>query len=133
MEDVKIKISVLWLFYVGAFLTVMILGMLEPGALAEFLETGPIDGMEAGPELSLLFAILLLIPLMMAFLSLTLKNPTNRWANIILGLVFTAIQLFALIETLAKPSAWTILMELSKVVAAVLIVWFAWKWPKQKA
>ena len=131
MEDLamhKIKIAVLWLFYVGAFLTVMILGMLEPGALDEFIKTGTIDGMKAGPELSLLFSILLLVPLVMAFLSLTLKKTTNRWANIILGIVFTVIQLFALIETLAQPSAWTMLMELSKVAAVALIVWYAWKW-----
>ena len=133
MEDVKMKISVLWLFYVCAFLTVMILGIMEPGALDEFIETGTIDGMKAGPELSLLFAILLLVPLIMAFLSLTLKNRINRWTNIILGIVFAAIQLFALVETLAQPSAWAILMEISKVAAAALIVWYAWKWSIQQA
>ena len=132
MEDVRIKISVLWLFYVGAFLTVMILGMLEPGALDEFIKTGTIDGITSGPEVSLIFAILLLVPLIMAFLSLTLKNPTNRWVNIILGIVFVVIQLFALTETIAKPSAWTILMELSKIVAPALIVWYAYNWPKEE-
>ena len=110
----------------------MTLGTMEPGVLDEFIKTGTIDGMKIGPEVLLLFAILLLVPLIMAFLSLTLKNPTNRWANIIVGIVFTGVQLFALIETLAQPSAWTILMEISKVVVAALIVWYAWKWPKQE-
>ncbi len=117
----------LWLFYVGAFLTVMVLGIMVPGALDEFLETGTIDGMIVGPEVLLLFAVLLLVPLIMAFLSLTLKDSTNRWTNIILGIVFVIIQLFALVETLAQPSAHEILMELSKVVAPALIVWYAWK------
>ena len=132
MEDWKIKISVLWLFYAVAFLAVMSLGSLEPGVLQEFLDTGEIGGMKVGPELLLLFAILLLVPLIMAFLSLTLKDSTNRWANIIVGIVFTVFQLVALIETLAEPSAWATLMELSKVVAPALIVWYAWK-SKQKA
>ena len=132
MEDLKIKISVLWLFYVGAFLAVMALGTMEPGVLDEFIKTGTIDGMKIGPEVLLLFAILLLIPLIMAFLSLTLKDSTNRWTNIILGIVFTIIQLVALAETLAQPSAHEILMEISKVVAPALIVWYAWKWPKQE-
>ena len=117
----------LWLFYAVAFLVVMTLGTMEPGVLDEFIKTGAIDGMQVTPELLLLFAILLLVPLIMAFLSLTLKNPTNRWTNIILGIVFTVLQLVALIETLAQPSAWAILMEISKVVAPALIVWYAWK------
>ncbi|MFQ5758281.1 MAG: DUF6326 family protein [Candidatus Bathyarchaeia archaeon] len=41
--------------------------------------------MQLTPELLLRYAILLLIPLVMAVLSLTLKDSTNRWANIILG------------------------------------------------
>ena len=127
MEDWKIRIAVLWLFYVGAFLTVMALGTMEPGALAEFLETGAIDGMIVGPEVLLLFAILLLVPLMMAFLSLTLKDSANRWTNIILGMVFVVIQLFALVGTLAQPSIHEILLEIAKVVAPALIVWYAWK------
>jgi hypothetical protein len=123
---------VLWLFYAVAFLVVMTLGSLEPDVLKNFLNTGEIGGMKIGPELLLVFAILLLAPLIMAFLSLTLKDSTNRWTNIIVGIVFTIFQLVALIETLAQPSAWATLMELSKVVAPALIVWCAWK-SKQKA
>jgi hypothetical protein len=134
LEDGKIKISVLWLFYAVAFLIVMSLGSLEPGVLQQFLDTGEIGGMKIGPELLLLFAILMLVPLVMAFLSLTLKNSINRWVNIIVALVFTVFQLVALIETSTLPSVYTyaVLMELSKVVAPALIVWYAWK-SKQKA
>ena len=35
-------------------------------------------------------AILMVIPIVMVFLSLTLKNPANRWANIIVAIVFFA-------------------------------------------
>jgi len=80
--------------------------------------------------LLLLLAILLLAPLAMAFLSLTLKDSINRWANIILGIVFVVLELLAL-TTLS--SAWAILMTLLKVVFALLIVWYAYKWPKQEA
>jgi len=75
-----------------------------------------------------------LVPLIMAFLSMTLKDSINRWANIIVGIVFTVFQVVALIEILTLPTvyAYAILMELSKVVAPALIVWYAWK-SKQKA
>ena len=93
---------------------------------------GEIDGMKIGPEILLVFAILLLVPLVMAFLSLTLKDSTNRWANIILGIVFAGLELLALIETLAAPSAHATLLTVSKIVVAASIAWYAYKWPKQE-
>ena len=66
----------------------------------------------------------------MAFLSLTLKDSMNRWANIIVGIVYTALNLISLIDALAVHG---ILMWVSGAVATALIVWYAWKWPKQEA
>ena len=134
MEDWKIKISVLWLFYTVAFVAVMILGTMEPGVLSQFLDTGEIGGMKIGQELLLFFAVMMLIPLVMAFLSLTLKDSTNRWANISVGIVYTGFQLFALGETLTVSSvyAYAVLMEATKVIVPALIVWYAWK-SKHKA
>ena len=129
MEDWKIKISVLWFFYTMAFLAVMMLGIMEPGVLSQFLATGEIGGMKIGQELLLFFAVMMLIPLVMAFLSLILKGSTNRWINVIMGIIYVGFQLFALVGTLASPSVYgyAVLMETSKVVVPILIVWFAWK------
>jgi hypothetical protein len=126
LEDWKVKISVLWLFYAVAFLVVLQLGSLEPGVLQQFLLTGEIGGMKITSEVLLFLAVLMLVPLVMAFLSLTLKDSMNRWTNIIVGIVYTGFQLFALIETMAEPSAYAVLMEVSKVVVPALVVWYAW-------
>ena len=128
MEDWKIKISVLWLFSAVAFLAHQILALMEPGVIAGIMD-GEVEGMKIGTELILLFAILFLVPLIMAFLSLTLKDSINRWANIIVGAVFAALFIYV-IATMAKLSGET-LMTFSTVVALVLIVWHAWK-SKQK-
>jgi len=85
-----------------------------------------------GPEILLLWGILLLVPLIMAFLSLTLKDSINRWANIIVGIVWIGLGgLTELPKFVEKPSAHGILMDVATGVALVLIVWFAWK-SKQK-
>jgi hypothetical protein len=128
MEDWKIKISVLWLFSAVAFLAHQILALLEQGVIAGIM-AGEVEGMKIGPELILLFAVLFLVPLIMAFLSLTLKDSINRWANIILGTVFAAL-FIGVLMTVTKLSGET-LMTLSTVVALALIVWYAWT-PKQK-
>lgn len=128
MEDWKIKISVLWLFSAVAFLAHQILALMEPGVIARIMD-GEVEGMKIGTELILLFAILFLVPLIMAFLSLTLKDSINRWANIIVGAVFAAL-FIGVIASVAKLSGET-LMTFSTVVALSLIVWYAWK-SKQK-
>ncbi|MCZ7356574.1 MAG: DUF6326 family protein [Candidatus Methanoperedens sp.] len=118
----------LWLFSAVAFLAHQILALLEPGVMAGII-AGEVEGMKIGTELILLFAILFLVPLIMAFLSLILKDSINRWANIIVGSVF-AVLFIGVIATVAKLSG-EILMTLSTVVALTLIVWYAWK-SKQK-
>jgi hypothetical protein len=83
--------------------------------------------MQIGPELILVFAISAWVPLVMAFLSLTLKDSINRWTNIIAGAVFAALWCVDVVEAVEKLSVWATLMTLSGVVALALIVWYAWK------
>ena len=126
MEDWKIKISVLWLFTIVAGLASAILGLMEPGMIEQIM-TGEVEGMEISPEFLLLFAIIFLIPLVMAFLSLTLKGSINRWANIIVSIVWAGLGLTDIPTFVAKPSAYAILMWLPGIVAPALIAWYAWK------
>lgn len=121
----------LWLFAAVAFLAHQILVLMEPGII-EQLMAGEAEGLKIGPELILLFAILMLVPLVMAFLSLTLKDSMNRWVNIIAGAVFAAIWLVGVVSAALSAYWGEALMTLSAVVASALIVWYAWK-SKQKA
>ena len=72
-------------------------------------------------------------PLVMAVLSLSLKDSANRWTNFILGIIFTLLNIFHLTEHFAQPSVHQILIVGSTVVVTALIAWYAWKWPKQEA
>ena len=123
MEDVKIRISVLWIFVTLAALITTILYFIEPGIL-EGIIAGEILGTQVSHELLLIAALERLGPLIMAFLTVTLKNSINRWANIILGIVYTLLNIVSMIG--ASPQM--ILMWISATVATVLIVWYAWKW-----
>ena len=135
MEDWKIKIAVLWGIFGYAWVVFGALGLYEPGYIeqiiaGEIVGEGPIT-----PEMILLLAIVLLIPPIMAFLSLILKDSISRWVNIIGGIVFAVFGLLDPIQYLERQSAYSahvILIGIVQVVAAVLIVWYAWK-SKQKA
>jgi uncharacterized membrane protein len=126
LEDWKIKISVLWLFASIAFLAHQIIVLMEPGIIAQLM-AGEAEGQKINPGMILLFAILMLVPMMMAFLSLTLKDSLNRWLNIIVGAVFAVLWFISVIEATQSAYWGGALMTLSAVVSSALIVWYAWK------
>jgi hypothetical protein len=128
LEDWKIKIAVLWLIYAAVGLGAGYYMLWEPGVIEQII-AGEIAGTKITPEIMIIDAIMLLVPLVMPFLSLTLKDSINRWANIIVGIVSIGL---ILIFTVTVTAAYAILLNLSMIVAAVLIVWYAWK-SKQKA
>ena len=127
----KIRFSVLWLLWLVTDLQLWALMLIEPGLIDE-IRTGEFLGIVVGPELLLLGAVIALVPLVMVVQPLILKGSTTRWANIIVGVVYTFLGLTDLIEQAADPSAHRIPMILLKVVFSALIVWYAWKWPKEE-
>jgi len=129
LEDLKIRLAVFWLFIAVTMSANTILYFVVPGVIDE-IRAGEIVGMQAGAELILGMAIAYFwVPLVMAVVTLTLKEKTNRWANIIFGAFYAVFILFELtmnVTTVAYPYA--ILMDVSVFAVATLIVWNAWKW-----
>ncbi len=119
----------LWLIYTAVGLGAGFYMLWEPGVIEQII-AGEIAGTKITPEIMIIDAIMLLVPLAMAFLSLTLKDSINRWANIIVSIFSIGLILISLI--IESASASMILLSLSMLVAAALIVWYAWK-SKQKA
>jgi hypothetical protein len=127
LEQMKVKLSILWILGEVTLLTFLVLEYMEQGVMEGIL-AGYMRELSLGPGTLLFYAVSLLIPLVMAFLSLTLKFSMNRWANIIVGIVYTGLYLMDLVAHLAVPYAYAILMGIASVVAQLLIVWYAWKW-----
>ena len=133
----KIRIAVLWLIMAVVYSAHMALSIFEPGVI-QLIADGEMQLSEGEFIFSALFAWL--IPLTMAFLSVTLKNLVNRRVNIILGIVLTVVNIFHLLFEqlaqpsfhMAQPSVHQLLLNISTVVVTALIVWLAWKWPKQE-
>ncbi len=123
----KVRISVLWLFMAVAMSAHSVFAFMDPAAMEKLRE------MNLGPGMFLFMALFWWVPLVMAFLSVTLKDAANRWANIVLGIVFTILNIFHLAEHLAEPSVQQILIIGSTVVVTALILLYALRWPKQEA
>ena len=88
------------------------------------------EGMITSEMLWMVAAVTMIIPGIMVFLSLALPSKVNRWANIIMGIFYTG---YNLIGVSSYSSAFDISLIILSIVFTVLVVWYAWKWPKQGA
>jgi hypothetical protein len=105
------------------------------GDYFQLYETGQLQQMIAGrmPFAAISQGVLLgmagamIVPSLMPFLSLVLPVRLNRWLNIIFG------GIYSLIMIVAFKSSWYfyILFGVIEIILTLLIVWYAWTWPKE--
>jgi hypothetical protein len=120
MLDVRISLSGLWV----ALMLTYLLGDVLRIYSGDF-RSGEIGGRKITQTQWLGIAILMVIPAVMVFLSLTLDFPVNRWANIIVAIVFFV---FNLIGLPTYPSAYDRFLIIVGLVFNVLTVGYAWTW-----
>jgi len=129
--NVKIKLSALWVTLMFFYLYADVFSFFQPGNIEEII-AGEIAGIQLNQVFLLGVAILMAIPSVMVFLSLTLKAKANRWANIIVGIFQAGVLLTT--TTMVDPGGTWAYYAFYLIVEAVLIaliVWHAWTWPKQ--
>jgi len=127
--DVKAKLSALWVTLMFFYIYADILLFYRQGHV-EGLIAGETGGMKITPAFVLGSAVVMAIPSVMVFLSLALKATVNRWANIGVGVVYVVILGATLL--VGKITADSLLYAVVEAVLIALIVWHAWKWPKEE-
>ena len=126
--DVKIILSALWVARMLTGFVGDVLKFYEPGMVQQIL-AGEVDGMLLNQGFRLAAAIIFVLPVFMVYLSLTLPDKANRWANIIVAIPFFALNLIGELPT--YEYAYRTFLVIVEMVFLALIVWHAWKWPKQ--
>jgi Family of unknown function (DUF6326) len=130
LEDIKVhvkfKLFALWssviFFYIyGDYFELYQPGKLQ-GMIAGKMALGPVS---QGALLDM--AAIMVIPCLMPFLSLALPAGINRWANIVSGALYTAVMILAIIGSWHFYIAYGLI----EITLTVLIIWYAWTWPKQ--
>ena len=122
--DVRIILAVLW--------AAGMLSSLNGDTYRLSASTGPLG---ASPDLLLVMAILFVGSILMSALTLMLESGAVRWANRIIGVFYAVITLaFEVLHLVVWRSAgYEIVWATGQLVFALLVVWYAWKWPKQEA
>ncbi|TXJ29456.1 MAG: hypothetical protein E6Q24_01415 [Chitinophagaceae bacterium] len=79
----------------------------------------------------LLFAtVVLTLPSLMIFLSLTLKSKWNRVLNISIGIFLTLFTLLVGVSSFTEWRIFYVMLSFLESVITSIIVWKAWHWPK---
>ena len=120
MSYFQIKLSSIWV----VVMLIYLLGDVMRIFSGDFKE-GQMGGMQVSQNMYMGMAILFVIPIVMVFLSLTLPHQVNRWANIIVAIIFFAVNIVGLPT---YPSAYDKFLNIVGLVFNVLTVWYAWKW-----
>ena len=121
----KDLLSTLWIFFLFCIFFSDFQWIVTPGSLEE-ISSGFIRGNEMTQDLLFIASVVHVIPVLMVLLSQVMKRTINRWLNISMG-TFTLLLTFS--------SGWDnpdqIFFKVVEVIGLLLIVWYAWKWPKQ--
>jgi hypothetical protein len=132
MRDVKIKLSILWIARMLSGLQGDSTRLHDPVALRDLL--AGTSAVRVTNELLLVMSVVFAVPIFMCFLSLTLKDRANRWANRGIGIAFAAFDLVFLGLALFvwRPFGYETVWSIVYPTFTALIVWYAWRWPKQE-
>ena len=125
MEPVRIKLSAIWVALMLTYLFGDVMRIFSGDFVA-----GEIAGSQTSQMMYLGMAILFVIPILMVFLSLTLPELINRWANIIAAIIFFTVNFIGLP---GYPGAYDKFLIVVGLGFNVLTVWYAWRWPKNVA
>ncbi len=129
--DVRIILSALWVARMLSSLQGDTFRLSSPVFLREMI-AGTFD-FSVSNELFLVMSLIMAIPIFMSFLSLTLKERANRWTNLITGMFFVVWEIVFIILFYINMPVYEIFWGVVYLVFAVLIVWYAWKWPQPEA
>jgi len=131
LVDVRIILSALWAARMLSSLQGDTTRLFDPVVLEEMI--AGTSGITVTNELLLVMSIVMAVPIFMSFLSLTLKDKVNRLANLSVGIFFVVWELVFLIFFYIQSPAYEIFWGIAYLIFAALVVWYAWKWPKQEA
>jgi len=124
---VRLKISALWVTMLLLFAYGDIFGFFAPGHIEEIV-AGEISGIEITEGFLLAVSVYIAIASAMVFLTLVLTPNVARWTNVVLSILYIMSIVAAAV---GEASAYYVFLSAAEIAALVLIVRYAWSWPRE--
>jgi hypothetical protein len=125
---IRVKISGLWVAMLFLFAYGDIFGFFAPGHIEE-IARGEISGIAITQVFLFAVSGYIAIASVMVFLTLVLRPSINRWANIVLPILY----IVSIVGSAIGEDAYFILLSVLEGALLGLIVWYAWTWPRRVA
>lgn len=124
--SVNLKLAALWSSFMFLYIYVDYLHLYMPNSLEDMLE-GKVFVFDVSQAFLLASLVSVTIPALMIFLSVALSPNLNRWLNIVVAIIYIPYTLFNL-----AGEAWVHMVfgALVEVAILLLIIRYAWKWPR---
>lgn len=120
MEDIRIHLSVLWIVLMLTYLLGDVLRI-----FAGDFTPGQIQGQRITQAMMLGIAVMMLIPIVMAFLSLTLPYPAVRWVTIVATIFLFGLNVIGLPT---YPGWYDKFLIVVGLIWNALTLWYVWNW-----
>ncbi len=123
---IRLKLSALWASVIFTYVYVDIFGFYKPGTIEEIL-MGRVWEFDITQGWALGALVLMTVPSLMVFLSLVFPARVTRWANVVVASLFVLVTIGGTVG-----ETWAYYWFGSVVEAALLlvIIWYAWTWPR---
>lgn len=126
----KLRIVVLWISLAVCQSASTYLLLLQPGAVRDLM-SGHLQGEDVQSAGVQVYTLLLwLVPMVMAYLTLVLKDADNRGVNAVLGGGGALNGIAALVPGQGGATPAGVVVGVVGVLVPLLILWHAWKWPR---
>ncbi len=116
----RTRVAVLWVAVAVAMSGSLLLALYAPGALEELL-AGEMEGETLDNTWGILLAALVVIPLVMAGVTLLVSDRVNRYLNLVAGLAFGLLGALPVMEILAGTFDGHVVMALTAAALGLLI------------
>ncbi len=122
-----VKLAALWASLMFCYIYADFFGLFVPGRLGD-MNQGIINPLgPATPGVMLGVSIMLAVPALMIFAVLVMRPAVNRWANIVLGLVYAVI----IALTMIGAPLFYLFFGAVEIGLSLLIIGHAWRWPAE--
>ncbi len=128
---IKLKLAALWTSLMFCYVYGDFFSLFVPGRIQRLID-GESGAGETTPVMLLLYAVLLALPALMIFFSVTLKARLNRLLNIIMGVFFTLVMILVVLTSLSEWMIFYTFLGVIEIILTCTIVWQAIKWPTLK-
>ena len=125
----KVRLALLWVIKAIGLSSYLFLGLIKYDTMGNMMKA---MGQQDNKVWPVVMGLMWWIPWVMAWLSMTLKGSANRWSNFIMGIIMGVVLIFDMVTNADISSPAMVIDFIVGLLVIVLIVWYAWKLPKEE-